>query len=126
VLISPKFEASFGLLGTTFGGSHLACVAAIAVLDVLKADHLVENAEKTGAYIMQELAKIPEIKEIRGMGLMIGIEFNEPVAELRKKLLFEKKIFTGVSGTNTIRLLPPLCLTKADADIFIEKLKQLL
>jgi acetylornithine aminotransferase len=96
------------------------------VLDVLKADHLIENAGKTGDYIMQELKKIPGIKDVRGLGLMIGIEFAEPVTELRKKLLFEKKIFTGVSGNNIIRLLPPLCLTKADADTFIEKLKQLL
>ena len=126
VLISPKFEASFGLLGTTFGGSHLACVAAIAVLDVLKADHLIDNARKIGEYLMQELKKLPQIKEVRGLGLMIGIEFEEPVAELRKKLLFEKRIFTGVSSNNIIRLLPPLCLTKADADIFLEKFKELL
>ncbi|MBN2766799.1 MAG: aminotransferase class III-fold pyridoxal phosphate-dependent enzyme [Paludibacteraceae bacterium] len=126
VLISPKFEARYGLLGTTFGGSHLACVAAIAVLDVLKADHLIENAGKTGEYIMDELRKIPGIKEVRGKGLMIGIEFDQPVSEIRKRLLYEKKIFTGVSGNNIIRLLPPLCLTKADAAIFIQKFKELL
>lgn len=126
VLISPVFEASHGLLGTTFGGSHLACTAAIAVLDVMKAEHLVENAQKTGDYLLEELRKLPQIKEVRGLGLMIGIEFEESVKELRTKLLFEKKIFTGVSGTNTIRLLPPLCLSKSDADFFLEQFKALL
>ncbi|MCE5332611.1 MAG: aminotransferase class III-fold pyridoxal phosphate-dependent enzyme, partial [Bacteroidales bacterium] len=90
VLISPVFEASHGLLGTTFGGSHLACTAAIAVLDVMKAEHLVENAQKTGDYLLEELRKLPQIKEVRGLGLMIGIEFEESVKELRTKLLFEK------------------------------------
>ena len=126
VLISPIFEASHGLLGTTFGGSHLACTAAIAVLDVMKAEHLVENAQKIGDYLLEELRKLPQIKEVRGLGLMIGIEFEEPVKELRTKLLFEKKIFTGVSGTNTIRLLPPLCLSKSDANFFLEQFKALL
>ncbi len=126
VLISPAFEASHGLLGTTFGGSHLACTAAIAVLDVMKAEHLVENAQKIGDYLLEELRQLPQIKEVRGLGLMIGIEFEEPVKELRTKLLFEKKIFTGVSGTNTIRLLPPLCLSKSDANFFLEQLKALL
>lgn len=126
VLISPIFEASHGLLGTTFGGSHLACTAAIAVLDIMKVEHLLENAEKTGNYIMDELRKIPQIKDVRGLGLMIGMEFDVPVKEIRSKLLFEKKIFTGASGTNVIRLLPPLCMTKGDADIFISALKSTL
>lgn len=126
VLISPIFEASHGLLGTTFGGSHLACTAAIAVLDVLKAENLIENARKTGEYLLQEISKIPQIKEVRGMGLMIGIEFEDSVKEIRRQLLFDKKIFTGVSGTNTIRLLPPLCLTKTEAQRFIEKFKEVL
>ncbi len=126
VLISPVFEASHGLLGTTFGGSHLACTAAIAVLDVMKAEHLVKNAQKIGDYLLEELRKLPQIKEVRGLGLMIGIEFEESVKELRTKLLFEKKIFTGVSGTNTIRLLPPLCLSKSDANFFLEQFKALL
>lgn len=126
VLISPKFKASHGLLGTTFGGSHLACTAAIAVLDVMKAENLITNAERTGNYLMSEIPKIAGIKEVRGMGLMIGIEFEQPVTEIRNKLLFEKKIFTGVSGSNTIRLLPPLCLSKTDAAIFIEQFKEVL
>ena len=126
VLISPMFEASHGMLGTTFGGSHLACTAAIAVLDIIKVEHLVENAEKTGNYLIEELSKIPQIKEIRGLGLMIGIEFVQPVKEIRNRLLFEKKIFTGASGTNTIRLLPPLCLSKSDANIFLTSFKEIL
>ena len=126
VLISPILKASHGLLGTTFGGSHLACTAAIAVLDIIKAEHLVENANKIGNYIINELKKIPQIKEIRGLGLMIGIEMNEPTKELRDKLLYKKYIFTGASGTNTIRLLPPLCLAKSDADLFLTKFKALL
>ncbi|ADQ80316.1 aminotransferase class-III [Paludibacter propionicigenes WB4] len=126
VLISPMFEASHGMLGTTFGGSHLACTAAIAVLDIIKVEHLVENAEKIGNYLIEELSKIHQIKEIRGLGLMIGIEFEQPVKEIRNRLLFEKKIFTGASGTNTIRLLPPLCLSKSDADIFLTSFKEIL
>lgn len=126
VLISPMFEASHGLLGTTFGGSHLACVAGIAVLDVMKAEHLMENAFKVGDYLIQELKNIAQIKEVRGCGLMIGIEFEEPIKEIRTKLLFEKKIFTGVTGTHTIRLLPPLCLSKQDADLFLTSLKSVI
>jgi len=126
VLISPAFDASHGLLGTTFGGSHLACTAAIAVLDVMKAEHLVENAKNVGEYLLTELHKIAGIKEIRGLGLMIGIEFEGPVKDIRNKLLFDKKIFTGVSGTSTIRLLPPLCLSKADAKLFIDQFKDVL
>lgn len=126
VLIGPLFEASHGLLGSTFGGSHLACTAAIAVLDIIKVERLTENAEKIGNYLMEELNKIPQIKEIRGLGLMIGIEFEESVSELRKRLLFEKKIFTGASGTNIIRLLPPLCMSKNDADLFLSRFKEIL
>ncbi len=126
VLISPVFEASHGLLGTTFGGSHLACAAAIAVLDIIKAEQLIQNAEKIGQYLISELLKMPQIKEVRGMGLMIGIEFEESVTDLRNKLLFEKKIFTGASGTNIIRLLPPLCLSKSDAKLFISSFQELM
>jgi acetylornithine aminotransferase len=126
VLISPAFEPSFGLLGTTFGGSHLACTAAIAVLDVMKEERLVENALETGNYLLSELRKLTQVKDVRGLGLMIGIEFEGSVKELRSRLLFEKKIFTGVSGTSTIRLLPPLCLTKQDADVFLDKFRELL
>lgn len=126
VLISPMFEASHGLLGTTFGGSHLACVAAIAVLDIIKVEHLMENAEKIGNYLLEEMKKIPQIKDVRGLGLMIGMEFEKPVKELRNKLLFEKKIFTGASGTNIIRLLPPLCLSKSDANVFLKSFKEVI
>ena len=122
VLISPKFTPSYGQLGTTFGGNHLACSAAIAVLDVMKDEHLVENAAKVGAYLLEKLKAFTQIKEVRGRGLMIGLEFDQPVKELRSKLLFEQHVFTGVSGTNVIRLLPPLCLSLEEADSFLEKL----
>jgi acetylornithine/N-succinyldiaminopimelate aminotransferase len=124
VLISPDFEAQFGMLGTTFGGNYLACAAGIAVLDVIKSQKLIANAEEIGNYLLTELSKIEQIKEVRGKGLMIGIEFDSPIAELRKKLLYEKKIFTGVSGSNIIRLLPPLILRKEHASLFLDKLKE--
>lgn len=126
VLISPIFEPSYGMLGTTFGGSHLACAAGIAVLDVLKSQKLISNAAKVGEYMIEELKKIDKIKEVRGCGLMIGIEFEEDIAPIRKKLLYDKHIFTGVSGTKVIRLLPPLSLKNSDAQYFIEKLKETL
>ncbi len=126
LLISPDFKASHGQLGTTFGGSHLACAAAVAVIDVIKAENLVENARKIGDYLLEELRKIEGIKEVRGLGLMIGIEFDNPVSLIRKNLLFDKKIFTGVSGGNIIRLLPPLCLSKQDAMLFLKKFKEVL
>ena len=122
VLISPKFTPVYGQLGTTFGGNHLGCAAAIAVLDVMKEENLVENAAKVGAHLMEELKSFKGIKELRGLGLMIGMEFEEPIKEIRSKLLFEQKVFTGVSGTNVIRLLPPLCLSMAEADDFLERL----
>lgn len=122
VLISPKFTPVYGQLGTTFGGNHLGCAAAIAVLDVMKEENLVENAAKVGAHLMEELKSFKGIKELRGLGLMIGLEFEEPIKEIRSKLLFEQKVFTGVSGTNVIRLLPPLCLSMAEADEFLERL----
>ena len=126
VIISPKFIPVYGQLGTTFGGNHLACAAAIAVLDVMKQDALVENAAKVGAYLMEELKKFPQIKEVRGQGLMIGMEFDEPIKDIRKKLLFEQKVFTGVSGTNVIRLLPPLCLSMDEAAEFLARFKKVL
>ncbi len=126
VLISPIFKASYGLLGTTFGGNHLACTAAIAVLDIIKAEHLMENAEQIGQYLMTELNKIPQIKEVRGLGLMIGVEFDQPVKDFRNRLLFEKKIFTGASEINTIRLLPPLCLSKSDANEFLISFREII
>lgn len=126
VLISPKFTPVYGQLGTTFGGNHLACAAAIAVLDVMKEENLVENAVLVGSHLIEELKKFPQIKEVRGLGLMIGMEFAEPIKELRKRLLFEQKVFTGVSGTNVIRLLPPLCLSMAEADEFLNRLNNVL
>ena len=122
VLISPKFTPVYGQLGTTFGGNHLGCAAAISVLDVMKEENLIENAAKVGAHLMEELKSFKGIKELRGLGLMIGMEFEEPIKEIRSKLLFEQKVFTGVSGTNVIRLLPPLCLSMAEADDFLERL----
>ena len=126
VLISPIFKPIYGMLGTTFGGNHLACAAAIAVLDIMHDEGLVANAEKVGSYLLEELHKFPGIKEIRGRGLMIGIEFEEPIKEIRSKLLFEQKVFTGVAGTNTIRLLPPLCLSMAEAAELISRFRQVL
>lgn len=126
VLISPKFTPVYGQLGTTFGGNHLGCAAAIAVLDVMKEENLIENAAKVGAHLMEELKSFKGIKELRGLGLMIGMEFEEPIKEIRSKLLFEQKVFTGVSGTNVIRLLPPLCLSMAEADEFLERLHKVI
>ncbi|MDR2843995.1 MAG: aminotransferase class III-fold pyridoxal phosphate-dependent enzyme [Candidatus Symbiothrix sp.] len=126
MLISPKFTAVSGQLGTTFGGNHLACAAAIAVLDVMEEEQLVENAAKVGAYLINELKQLPQIKEVRGHGLMIGLEFSEPIKPLRDKLLFEQHVFTGVTGSCVFRLLPPLCLTKALADEFLVRLKSIL
>ncbi|MDR0844473.1 MAG: aspartate aminotransferase family protein [Tannerella sp.] len=124
VLISPMFNPVYGMLGTTFGGNHLACAGAIAVLDIIEQYGLIENANKTGAYLQNELKQVPGIKEIRGRGLMIGVEFEEPIKEIRTKLLFEEKVFTGVAGTNTIRLLPPLCVGQKEADELVKRLKK--
>ena len=126
VLISPDFEPWFGMLGTTFGGNHLACVAGIAVLDVLKSQKLIANAQEVGEYLMTEIAKFDQVKEVRGLGLMIGIEFENEISAIRNKLLFDKKIFTGVSGQHVIRLLPPLILKKENVKHFIEKFGEVL
>lgn len=126
LLISPMFTAVYGMLGTTFGGNHLACAAGLAVLEIMEKEQLVENAAKVGSYLMDELKKIEGIKEVRGLGLMIGIEFETPIKDIRRKLLFEKHIFTGVSGTNVIRLLPPLTLTLEQASYFIGQFKETL
>ncbi|NCC09537.1 MAG: aminotransferase class III-fold pyridoxal phosphate-dependent enzyme [Bacteroidia bacterium] len=126
VLISPMFQAVHGQLGTTFGGNHLACSAALAVMDVMEQEHLIEHAAQLGDYLMNELRQLPSIKEVRGCGLMIGIEFAEPVKELRNRLIHDEHIFTGASGTSVIRLLPPLCLTRSEADEFLTKFKKLL
>ena len=126
VLISPKFQAVYGELGTTFGGNHLACAAAQAVLDVMEEESLLDNVNAVGNYLMEELKKIQQIKEVRGRGLMIGMEFDEPIKDIRRRLLFEEHVFTGVSGTNVIRLLPPLTLTLEQAADFIERFKRVL
>ena len=126
ILINPMLKPWSGMLGTTFGGNYLACAAGIAVLDILKTEGLVENALEVGNYLIQELAGIPQIKEIRGKGLMVGLEFDFPVSAIRNQLLFEEHIFTGVTGTNVIRILPPLTLTKAQADHFVFTLKKVL
>ena len=126
VLISPKFQAVYGELGTTFGGNHLACAAAGAVLDVMVEENLLENVNRVGEYLMEELKKIDGIKEVRGRGLMIGIEFEEPIKEIRRRLLFEEHVFTGVSGTNVIRLLPPLTLSMAEAEEFVRRFRKVL
>ena len=126
VLISPKYQAVYGELGTTFGGNHLACAAVEAVLDVMAEENLLDNVNRVGEWLLAELKKIDGIKEVRGQGLMIGIEFDEPVKDIRRKLLFEERVFTGVSGTNTIRLLPPLTLTIEQAGLFIDKFKKTL
>ena len=126
VLISPKFQAVYGELGTTFGGNHLACAAVEAVLDVMENENLLDNVNKVGDWLLAELKKIDGIKEVRGQGLMIGIEFDEPVKDIRRRLLFEEHVFTGVSGMNTIRLLPPLTLTMEQARLFIDKFRKVL
>ena len=126
MLISPAIKPSYGMLGTTFGGNHLACAAGIAVLEIFESENLVENAREVGEYLMSQLKELPGIKEVRGRGLMIGIEFEEPVKELRRKLLFEQKVFTGASGTTVLRLLPPLVLSKDDVDEFIKRFKAVL
>ena len=103
VLISPMFKPVYGQLGTTFGGNHLACSAALAVMDVIEQDNLVENAKAVGDYLLEELKKFPQIKEVRGRGLMIGLEFEEPIKELRSRLIYDEHVFTGASGTNVLR-----------------------
>ena len=126
VLISPMFKPVYGMLGTTFGGNHLACAGAIAVLEIMEAEGLIENARKVGDYLIRELLEFPEIKEVRGRGLMIGIEFENSIKEIRSELLFKEKVFTGVAGTNTIRLLPALCLSMDEAGCFLEKFKKVI
>lgn len=124
VLIHPKFEASYGLLGTTFGGNHLACAAGIAVLDIINAEDLIEDAALNGEKLMDQLSTLKGLKEIRGKGLMIGLEFDFPISDLRKLLLFEYQVFTGSSSNpNVLRLLPPLNIDGAEIDQFTTSLK---
>ena len=130
VLISPEFKPVYGQLGTTFGGNHLACAAALAVLDVFEEEHLVENAHEVGEYLIEKLKELqktqPHIVDVRGRGLMIGIDLDIPHKDVRQPLIYQEHCFTGCAGTNILRLLPPLCLSKAEADLFIEKLKKTL
>lgn len=130
VLISPEFKPVYGQLGTTFGGNHLACTAALAVLDVMEEERLVDNACETGSYLMGQLkalqASCSHITDVRGRGLMVGIELDMPYKDVRNRLVYEEHVFTGCSGTNTLRLLPPLCFTKAMADEFVARLKKCL
>ena len=130
VLISPEFEPVYGQLGTTFGGNHLACAAALAVLDVFESEHLVENAHEVGEYLIAQLKELqkthPHILDVRGRGLMIGIDLDVPHKDVRQPLIYQEHCFTGCAGTNILRLLPPLCLTKQDADDFINRLKKTL
>lgn len=129
VLISPKFTPVYGQLGTTFGGNHLGCAGALAVLDIIEEEHLVENAAKVGSYLIEELKKLIgsyHVVDVRGEGLMIGIELDIPYKEPRTRLIKEEHCFTGCSGTNVIRLLPPLCLSMDEAQQFMEKFKRVL
>ena len=130
VLISPEFKPVYGQLGTTFGGNHLACAAALAVLDVFEEEKLVENANSVGSYLIEQLKELQKtekhIVDVRGRGLMIGIDLDCPHADVRKPLIYQEHCFTGCAGTNILRLLPPLCLTKAEADDFIERLRKCL
>lgn len=130
VLISPKFTPVYGQLGTTFGGNHLGCAGALAVLDIMEQEHLVENAARVGDYLMDQLRQMQQecshIVDVRGRGLMIGIELDIPYKEPRTRLIKEEHVFTGCSGTNVLRLLPPLCLSMEQADEFLNKLKKVL
>ena len=126
VLINGDIKPVKGMLGTTFGGNHLACAAAIAVLDVIEEENLIENAASTGEYLINELKKIPQLKDVRGRGLMIGFDIEGSASEFRKKLLKEKHIFTGGAGEHTVRILPALNLSKVKAALFIQELKELL
>jgi acetylornithine/N-succinyldiaminopimelate aminotransferase len=126
IIISPKIQPSYGMLGTTFGGNHLACATGLAVLEVIEKDNLLQNAAEVGAYLIDEIKKFEQVKEVRGRGLMIGIELPEELAHVRKELLFKHHIFTGEAKPNVIRLLPALNLTKAHADRFLEAFNRIL
>ena len=124
VLIHPQFKAKKGMLGSTFGGNHLACAAGLAVLEVLHNEQLIKHAQHSGDYFLEQLSALAIFKDVRGKGLMIGLEMNQPVAKLRQQLLFDQQVFTGAaSDPNVIRLLPPLSIQKEEINLFIEKLK---
>lgn len=124
IIIAPHIQAKHGMLGTTFGGNHLACAAAIAVLEVIEKEQLLKNAADIGEYIMNELRSIPGLKNIRGRGLMIGFDVPEEIKDLKKELLWKHKIFTGEAKPNVIRLLPSLALTRSEADQFLDAIKE--
>lgn len=126
VLIAPHIQPWHGQLGTTFGGNHLACAAALAVLDVIKSEQLIDNAARVGEYLLNQLQHIKGATEVRGRGLMIGVEFAEPIQKMRTHLVKEEHTFTGAASTNILRLLPPLCLTTAEADDFLARLNRTL
>ncbi len=124
ILIHESIKASFGLLGTTFGGNHLACVATMAVLEVLEKENLVENASQLGIYFYEKAAEIPQVKRVKGRGLMLGLEFEFEIAELRKKLIYDQHLFTGgAKDKHVLRILPALNINKQDIDIFFNALK---
>ena len=124
IIIAPHLQAKHGMLGTTFGGNHLACAAALAVLEVIEQEKLMANAAEVGDYLMAGLRKIPQLKRVRGKGLMIGFDVPDDLKDLRKNLLFSQRIFTGEAKPNTIRLLPSLALRKKDADAFLEAIQE--
>ena len=127
VLIADKYKAKYGMLGTTFGGNHLACAAGIAVLDIIEKEKLMDNVNEVFQYFSEEIKTVPQIKKVKGKGLMLGVEFDFEVGELRKKLIFDKHIFTGGSNNkNLLRILPPLNVKKEHVDIFINALKEIL
>ena len=127
ILIAPHFESKAGLLGTTFGGNHLACAAGIAVLDVIREEQLIPNAADVGGYLMDQLNQLKEVKDVRGKGLMVGVDLEDDVKAIRSRLLFEEQVFTGSSSNpKTLRLLPPLTFTTSDADQFIHSFKKIL
>lgn len=130
ILISPEFKPVYGQLGTTFGGNPLACTAALAVLDVMEKENLVNNAAVVGEYLLARLKDFAsahtQITDVRGRGLMVGVEFNEPVKPIREALVYGQHCFTGAAGTNILRLLPPLCFSKEEVDMFMDKLKQVI
>ena len=125
VLISPEVKAVYGMLGTTFGGNHLACTAALAVLDIIENEHLIENAAKTGEYFELAFRNDKALKEYRGKGLMIGLELKDEYVGLRDRLLFERHFFTGAAGAKVIRLLPSLTISRETAESFVNAWKEL-
>jgi len=125
-LIAPHIKPVKGMLGTTFGGNHLACAAAIAVLEIMRDEQLVDNAARVGDYMLEQLRDMAQLKQVRGRGLMIGVEIEGDASEMRRRLLFEQHTFTGGAGKHTVRLLPALCVTREDADLFLNRFKKIL